>query len=169
MPIRIWIWVSSSNEAANFDEVLWGTYIPNSGFPNQYTLSHYRGFSGAVNGWGAQITVLNSNITVTSTAVPTSANRVGMMQYPSGVLGGVAPLMTGTTVTAGAWPSLSSMLPTTAAAITAASSAAIISTGSGSHSASELNFFITAIRASSGTAFVATIGRFRVDYLPTPG
>jgi hypothetical protein len=168
MPLRIWAWISSSNEAANFDEAAFGVFIPNAGFQNQFTVNAYRGFAGATNGWGSQLTVLNTNITFTSpAATPLTGNRVGMMSLPAGILGGVAPLQTGPTVTAGTWPSLNSLNLTTAAAITAASSAAISSTASGAHAISEFNFFMGAMRAGSGTSFTCTFARFRVDYLPS--
>lgn len=240
MPFRIWIWESASTEAANFDQIYFGTFIPNGGFPNQFTLGHYRGFQGGTNGWGAQLTVLQSNVVQTSTAIPLSANRVGVMAYPNGVIGGICPLVVGSTVTSqsttlaaasggqtlpqatisvasvvgfsnsgninvttaagvqlvtytginfaanqftgctggsglmstggavaqGTWPSLGSLTYTTAAAITASSSAAISSTGSGAQTVPTVNFFISALRAGSGTAYSATIARFRVDYIP---
>lgn len=98
MPFRIWVWQSASNEAANNDRLFFGTYIPNAGFQNQLTLGHYRGFAGAANGWGSQFTVLNSDVTTTATSIPLSANRVGIMYCPMGVLGGIAPLLVGNTV-----------------------------------------------------------------------
>lgn len=99
MPFRIWIYESASNEAANFDQMFFGTFIPNGGFPNQYTLGHFRGFQGATNGWGAQLTVLQSNVVQTGTSIPLSTNRVGVMTFPSGVLGGACPLVVGSSVT----------------------------------------------------------------------
>ena len=99
MPFRIWVWESASNEAANNDKLFFGTYVPNAGFPNQLTLGHWRGFSGATNGWGSQFTVLNTDVTNTGTSIPLSTNRVGMMYCPMGVLGGIAPLLVGSTVT----------------------------------------------------------------------
>lgn len=99
MPFRIWVWESSSNEAANNDKMSFGTYIPNAGFPNQLTLAHFRGFAGATNGWGSNFTVLNSDVTTTATSIPLSANRVGLMYCPMGVIGGISPLLVGSTVT----------------------------------------------------------------------
>jgi len=166
-PLRIWAWISSSNEAANFDEAVFGIYVPNASFQNQMTINVYRGFSGAVNGWGSQITILNSNVLFTSPAAqPLTGNRVGVMTMPSGVLGGLAPLATGTTVTGGAWPSINSLTLSTIAASTSAASGSISNSSSGAHTITELNFFLGAIRASSGTAFTCTFARFRVDYLP---
>lgn len=98
MPFRIWVWESASNEAANNDKLFFGTYIPNAGFQNQLTLGHWRGFGGAANGWGSQFTVLNTDVTTTGTSIPLSANRVGVMYCPMGVLGGIAPLIVGSTV-----------------------------------------------------------------------
>jgi hypothetical protein len=99
MPFRIWIWESASNQTANNDRLFFGTYIPNAGFQNQFTLGHWRGFSGAANGWGSQFTVLNSDVTNTGTSIPLSSNRVGIMYCPMGVIGGSAPLLVGSTVT----------------------------------------------------------------------
>lgn len=99
MPFRIWVWESASNEAANNDKMAFGTYIPNAGFPNQLTLAHFRGFAGATNGWGSNFTVLNTDVTTTSPSIPLSANRVGIMYCPMGILGGHAPLIVGSTVT----------------------------------------------------------------------
>jgi len=167
-PLRIWAFVSSSNEAANFDEAVFGVYVPNASFQNQMTFNVYRGFSGGSNGWGSQITILNSNVLFTSPAAqPLTGNRVGVMTMPSGVLGGLAPLATGTTVTAGAWPALNSLTLSTIAASTSAASGSISNSSSGAHAISELNFFLGAIRAASATAFTCTFARFRVDYLPT--
>lgn len=99
MPFRIWVWESASNEAANNDKMCFGTYIPNAGFQNQLTLAHFRGFAGATNGWGSNFTVLNSDVTTTATSIPLSTNRVGIMYCPMGVLGGISPLLVGSTVT----------------------------------------------------------------------
>jgi hypothetical protein len=167
-PLRIWTWISSSNEAANFDEAVFGIYVPNAGFQNQMTINAYRGFAGGSNGWGSQITILNSNVLFTSpAAAPLTGNRVGLMTLPSGVLGGLAPLATGTTVSGGVWPSLNSLNMSTIGAATSASSGSISSSSSGAHTIAEINFFLGAIRAASGTAFTCTFARFRVDYLPT--
>lgn len=166
-PLRFWVWVSSSNEAANFDEAVFGITIPNAGFPNQMTYNAYRGFSGAANGWGSQITMLDSNVLFTSPASqPLTTNRVGVMTMPSGVMGGLAPLLTGTTVTGGVWPALSGLTLTTIAASTSAASGSISSSSSGAHALNEINFFMGAIRAGSATAFTCTFARVRIDYLP---
>lgn len=166
-PIRVWVWISSSNEAANFDEAVWGITVPNAGFPNQMTYNCYRGFAGAANGWGSQITMLNSNVLFTTPAAqPTSTNRVGVMTMPSGTMGGLAPLLTGTTVTGGVWPSLQSLTMTTIAASTSAASGSISTSSSGAHALNELNFFFGAIRGGSATSFTCTFARIRVDYLP---
>lgn len=165
MPIRMWIFVSSDNAAANFDGVYWGTFVSGSGIANQYTISGYKGFASS-SGWGSQLTVLNSNVTFTTPAVPSSTNKVGVMSYPLGIIGGAAPLSTGTTVSGGVWPAQSSLILTTAAAITASSSGAISSSSSGNHILTDLNFFIAAIRSPGSAGYNATIARFRVDYLP---
>lgn len=240
MPFRIWVYESASNEAANFDQMFFGTFIPNTGFPNQLTYGHFRGFQGATNGWGAQLTVLQSNVVQTATSIPLAANRVGLMTYPNGVLGGSCPLVVGSSVTnqsttvagasggqtlpqatinvasvtgftnsgninvvtttgtqlvsytglnvaanqftgctggggqmtngnavtQGSWPALNSLIYTTSAAITATSSAAISSTGSGAQTVPTINFFVSALRSGSGTAFSSTIARIRIDYIP---
>lgn len=241
MPFRIWVWESASNEAANFDQMFYGTFIAGSGVANQLTYGHFRGFEGATNGWGAQLTVLNTNVvqTTTSINVPASPNnRVGLMTYPNGILGGTCPLLVGNTVTTvnttiaaasgglslpqttinvastagftapgfvnittnagsqtvyytgiagnsftgcqggtgtmttgqyvsfGTWPTLNNLNYCTSAGITASSSAAIASSSSGALTTPSVNFFLSALRAGSGTAFAATIARFRVDYIP---
>jgi hypothetical protein len=166
-PIRIWAWISASNEAANFDEAVFGITVPNAGFPNQLTYNVFRGFSGAANGWGSQITMLDSNVLFTSPASqPLTGNRVGVMMMPSGIMGGLAPLATGSTVSGGIWPSLNSLNMTTIGASTSAASGSISNSSSGAHAISEVNFFFGAIRAGSATAFTCTFARFRVDYLP---
>lgn len=166
-PLRIWAWISSSNEAANFDEAVFGITVPNAGFPNQMTYNVYRGFAGAANGWGSQITMLDSNVLFTSPAAqPLTTNRVGVMTMPSGVVGGLAPLLTGPTVSGGVWPALQSLTLSTIGAATSASSGSISNSSSGAHALSEINFFLGAIRAGSVTAFTCTFARFRVDYLP---
>lgn len=167
MPLRMWIFVSSDNAAAAFDGVYWGTFVNGSGRANQFTLCAYKGFAGGTNGWGSELAVLNSNITFTTPAVPPSTNKVGMMSYPLGIIGGGAPVATGSTVSGGLWPANNTLTLTNAAAITAASSGAISDATSGNHIVTDLNFFISAIRSGSGTAYAATIARFRVDYLPT--
>lgn len=167
MPIRMWIYIPSDNAAAQFDGLYWGTFVQGSGIANQFTLCGYKGFAGGVNGWGSELAVLNSNVTFTTPAVAPSTNKVGVMTYPLGIFGGAAPVETGLTVTGGVWPAFQSLTLCNAAAITAASSGAISSASSGSHLVSDLNFFISAIRAGSVTAYTATVARFRVDYLPT--
>jgi hypothetical protein len=89
------------------------------------------------------------------------------MTYPAGVIGSVAPLTTATTVSGGVWPAINTHTLATSTGVSAASSTAISSATSGSHPITDLNFFISGIRSGSGTAYSATIARFRVDYLPT--
>jgi hypothetical protein len=166
MPLRIWNWISTSNEAANFDEAFFGLMIPNGGFANQYNVASFRGFTGGVNGWGSQIIVLQSNVTVTGTSIPFTGNRVGMMSFPAGIFGGTSSMYTGTTVAGGVWPAVGSMFITTAPALSSAASAALASSGSGQRNANDINLFLSALRAGSGTAFAATFARTRIDYLP---
>lgn len=168
-PIRIWAWISSSNEAANFDSAVFGINVPNS----QHTTmvySAYRGFAGSANGWGSQINMLDANVLFTSpSAQPLTGNRVGLMSMPSGVLGGLAPLITGTTVTGGNWPAINSMNMTTISASTSAASGSVSNATSGAHAISEFNIFLGALRAGSVTSFQCVFGRLRVDYLPFIG
>lgn len=151
MPFRIWIWESASNEAANNDKLFFGTYIPNGSFQNQLTLGHWRGFSGAANGWGSQFTVLNTDVTNTGTSIPLSANRVGVIYCPNGVLGGVAPLLVGSTVTV------------TSTTITPASNGASLPQAT-------INVASTAGFATSGTINVSSsAGTQLVTYTGTTG
>jgi hypothetical protein len=166
-PFRMWVWESASNEAASGDQFQFGVYIPGSGFANQLTLAHFRGFAGGVNGFGANIIALQAGVTNTTTSIPlATGNRVGLMHFPMGVLGGTAPLLIGTTVTGGVWPAQASLTYCTSP-ITAPSAGAISNTSSGAHTVPEVNFFLAAQRNGSGTAFAATIARIRVDYIPT--
>lgn len=166
MPFRIWIWESASNEAANNDRLFFGTYIPNAGFQNQLTLGHWRGFAGAANGWGSQLTVLNSDVTTTGTSIPLSANRVGVIYCPMGVLGGQAPLLVGSTVT---------VVSTTVAPLsntTVLSQATTIAAGSNNVSlpTGTINVASTTGFSTSGTIFVTTTaGSQLVAYTGTTG
>jgi hypothetical protein len=167
MPLRMWIYIPTDTAAANFDSIYFGTYVNPSGQANQYTIGSYKGFGGGTNGWGGLTVLLNSTITFTSPAVNPSTNKVGIMTYPAGVIGSVAPLTTATTVSGGVWPAINTHTLATSTGVSAASSTAISSATSGSHPITDLNFFISGIRSGSGTAYSATIARFRVDYLPT--
>ena len=166
MPFRIWVWESASNEAANNDKLFFGTYIPNAGFQNQFTLGHYRGFAGAANGWGSQFTVLNSDVTTTATSIPLSSNRVGIMYCPMGVIGGIAPLLVGSTVT---------VVSTTIAAnsnTTILSQATTIAAGSNNVAlpTGTINVASTTGFSTSGTIFVVTTtGTQLVTYTGTTG
>jgi hypothetical protein len=166
MPFRIWIWESASNETANNDKLFFGTYVPNAGFQNQLTLGHWRGFGGAVNGWGSQFTVLNTDVTTTGTSIPLSANRVGIMYCPMGVLGGIAPLIVGSTVT---------VTSTTIAAgsnTTVLSQATTIAAGSNNVAlpTGTINVASTTGFSTSGTIFVVTTtGPQLVTYTNTTG
>jgi hypothetical protein len=152
MPFRIWIWESASNEAANNDKLFFGTYIPNGAFQNQLTLGHWRGFGGATNGWGSQFTVLNTDVTTTGTSIPLSANRVGVMYCPMGVLGGSSPLIVGSTVT------------TTTTTITAGSNGVAI------NGATTINVVSTAGFSSSGIINVtSTTGSNIIAYTGITG
>lgn len=151
MPFRIWIWESASTEAANNDRMFFGTYVPNAGFQNQLTLGHWRGFAGGTNGWGSQFTVLNTDVTNTGTSVPLSTNRVGVIYCPMGVIGGVAPLLVGSTVTV------------TSTTITASSNGVSLPT-------STINVVSTAGFATSGIINVTTsAGSQAVSYTGTTG
>ena len=166
MPFRIWIWESASNEAANNDKMTFGTYIPNAGFPNQLTLAHFRGFAGATNGWGSNLTVLNSDVTTTGTSIPLSTNRVGVMYCPMGVLGGHAPLLVGSTVTVVsttiASPSNTTVLAQ-ATTIAAGSNNVTLPTGT-------INVASTTGFPTLGTIFVVTsAGSQLVTYTGTTG
>lgn len=165
MPIRIWMYVSTDNAAANFDGSIVGIYIPNTGYANQYTAIMYKGFAGAQNGWGGEIVVLNSTIIFTSPAVPQSTNKVGLLAFPGGAFGGFTTILTGTTAAVN-WPDFNTMQLSASPCITSSSSGAFSSTASGNHAVSEMNFLITAYRSGSGTAFSTTIERIRIDYLP---
>jgi hypothetical protein len=101
-PFRIWVWITGNNAAANNDQAVFGTFISGSGVANQLTYSQFQGFAGASNGWGSQLIVLNTNTTSTSPSITVPAspnNQVGLMYCSSGVLGGSAPLLIGSTVT----------------------------------------------------------------------
>ena len=165
MPLRQWIWVSSDNEAANFDSTYVGTFIytGDAGYVNQVTLGFWKGHANA-NGWGAEFQILQSNVTSTTTAVPPSTNLIGVASYGQGILGGVTTLYTGLTYDGG-WPGTSSLDITAAPAITAASSSAFASSASGANNVNTGNMFLAAERDGSGTAFQTTIARLRVDYL----
>lgn len=166
-PLRLWYWVSASNEAANSDQAAGGFFIYNGSYNNQFTMQFYRGFATGVDGFGAWFTLLQSNVTTTSTAVPfASGNRVVVATYPGGIIAGSATLQIGTTVTSGAWPALSSLVYVASPAITAGASGAGASTSSGQRTISDWNMFLTGERAGSGTSgFAATFGRVRVDHL----
>ncbi len=165
MPIRIWIYVATDNAAANFDETCVGVYIPNGSYANQFTACMYKGYGGAANGWGGEIVILNTTIVFTSPAVPQSTNKVGLLSFPVGVFGGFTTILTGSTA-AVSWPDFQTMHICASPCITASSSTAFSNSSSGNHAVSELNFFISAIRSGSGTAFSTTIERVRIDYLP---
>lgn len=162
MPFRIWVWVSNTNVTANNDQMVFGTFIATSGVANQLTYSHWQGYAGATNGYGSQVTVLNSSVTATSTSVPfavsplnpstATTNNVGIMACPGGVLGGSSPLLIGssstsnpitTTIAAG---SSGQTLPGTGNVINVASTAGFAPLGS---------FYVT---SSTGSQLISYTG-----------
>ena len=155
MDVRVWCYVSASNDAANYDLTLAAIEEPNS-------RTHFRASRGWIGGhchgngfaWG--------NGDWWSPLVALYSNDVMVISAPGGVISFKAYFHCGTMPLTGAWPTSASLLPVSIYNYQPGGPHLDIS----SYGApSNWNVVIGALRANgSGTAFSTTISRLKIEY-----
>lgn len=159
-PLRIWAYVTSSNDAAGSDNAVLEVTRNGTLGPSYH---HLRGFNGATQGSTSRrfnFAGASGAGTVAQAITNTNLNVI-MIHLPAGLSG--TPQFTAIGTWSNGWPSINQMRPQIASPTNLVTEASITTIGNDANTS--LGFSVGAVRITSTTALVVAFARMRIDYM----